>query len=63
MADNVTRQEMMSELKSLRNEMRLLLVVTVATLKFNVPDAITATAITAVFIKACWSVFAARIGG
>lgn len=54
------RREVQLELKSFKNEMRVLVVGAFVVLGFDVPNEITAMAIGAIVVKAGWAVVAAH---
>ncbi len=60
--DHVSRAELAAELRSLRYEMRLLIVGLVVVLKLNLPDEITVPAVTAFALKTLWGIVAAYHG-
>ena len=65
MSDNgshITRPELAAELRSLRMEMRLLLIGLVAVIKLDLPNEITIPAIAAFAFKTLWGMFAAYHG-
>ena len=55
---HVTRPELAAELRSMRYEMRLLIVGIVVVLKLNLPDEVTFPAVAAVVLKTLWGVTA-----
>ena len=59
-SSHVTRPELAAELRSLRYEMRLLIIGLVVVLKLNLPDEITIPAVTALAAKTLWGVIAAH---
>lgn len=59
----VTRRELKSELKSFRNEVRILLLTTLVVLKFNVPDEATVTAVGLIGLKMLYSAVVYRFSG
>ena len=61
-SSHVTRPELAAELRSLRYEMRLLIVGLVVVLKLNLPDEITIPAVSAFALKTLWGMFAAYHG-
>jgi len=52
---HVTRRELKLELKSFRNEVRVLLVAGILVIRFDIPQEITAAALGAVGLKALWA--------
>ena len=52
---HITAREFRSELKSFRNETRVLIVGLLVVLRFDVPKEITAAAIAGVLAKAVWT--------
>lgn len=53
----ITAREFRSELKSFRNETRVLIVGVLVVIRFDVPKEITAAAVLAVLGKAAWTAF------
>lgn len=53
-SDHVTRQELNAELRSLKNEMRLLMVGVVVVLSPEVPKELTVAALVAIVGKSVW---------
>lgn len=65
MSDNgshVTRPELAAELRSVRYEMRLLIIGLVIVLKLNLPDSVTVPAVSALAVKTLWGIVAAHFG-
>lgn len=52
---HITSREFKSELKSFRNETRVLIVGLLVVLRFDVPKEITAAAIVGILAKAAWT--------
>jgi hypothetical protein len=61
-SSHITRPELAAELRSVRYEMRLLIVGLVVVLKLNLPDTITVPALSALAIKTLWGMVAAYHG-
>ena len=61
-SSHITRPELAAELRSLRMEMRLLLIALVAVLKLALPNEITVPAVSAFALKTLWGMFAAYHG-
>ena len=61
-SSHVPRPELAAELRSLRYEMRLLIVGLVIVLKLNLPDEVTIPAVSAFALKTFWSIVAAHYG-
>jgi len=57
---HITRPELAAELRSVRYEMRLLIVGLVVVLKLNLPDTITVPAVSALAVKTLWAVISSR---
>lgn len=65
MSDNgshVSRAELAAELRSVRYEMRLLIIGLVIVLKLNLPDSVTVPAVSALAVKTLWGIGAAHLG-
>lgn len=60
--DHVSRAELAAELRSVRYEMRLLIVGLVVVLKLPLPDSITVPAISALVLKTVWGIVTAYHG-
>lgn len=52
---HVTRRELALELRSFRNEMRILIVGAIVVLRFDVPAEVTAAALLAFVVKLGWT--------
>lgn len=60
--EHVTRAELASELRSLRLEMRLLIVGCILVLKLDFPNEITIPAVSALAAKAVWGLVVGHYG-
>lgn len=61
--EHVTRRELATELRSFRNEMRLLIAMAVLVINFDVPREFTAAVIFTLLVKAVWTTTIGRFWG
>ena len=61
--EHVGRAELRAELRSVRYEMRLLIIGLVVVVKLDLPDTITVPAISALAAKTLWGLVSARLYG
>lgn len=57
----VTWRDLLAEIRSVKQENRILLLSAIIVLKFDVPDPVTVTAIVGVTLKAMWSAWFGRL--